>query len=555
MRFLFSFLFSFILPLTAFAGTGVLVKAFNKKIYQKPEWKALLHYNGEDSYIKDKSFILSSGNFSLQNELKKTITLILASANSASPAVCRFPGRWLFISKETGVDVDVGLEKCSGFTNYLFLFQGDTVYLGYVSKDVTKPTSMMGHLFIEAKGKGDYAISFLALVDSSNPLRLGWESLVAGIDAGFFLESFNSQLESYLWYKGRSVWRYRLNLSEYQKNLLLYHVYELKNAKLTYNYISYNCATVVYYILSLVSPSLLDEKPLIVTPLKVVKSIADKGVLSDEEFFQDAESVMESLRQKDRSRVLSELYYCYDLRQKNVKDDDCSMKLKEFSPKRSLIYAPFENHFSMGLVRDFDNKNFLYLRFFPVSNEIFDDNRYSPGEESVKFGEIEIGLSPWNLRVYKFGLYEMSSLKEFSVSIPRFSKTAFIGLKRYFNDDFSSFLSFTLAGGAGVSIKPFDGVLVYVLVNQEIGIGGKGFSLLFGPSSGAVFYPFKNGKMVFFLKRDIILLGLNNSPMWKLSVSQSFFINKHLNIDFKFERILDGSFGANRFIADFVFLF
>ena len=566
----FSFIF-FFFSSVSFAGNNLLAVALRKKIYEKPRWKALLHYNGHGSYIKDKGFILSSDNFSLKRELEKTVNLILSTANSTRPAVCKFPARWLFILKETGMDIDAGMDRCTGLINFSRALEGDRVYLGYVSKDVTDVTKMMGHLFIEFEGKTDYAVSFLALIDSSNPLKLGFESLLTGIDAGFFLEPFDVQLDEYLWIDGRGVWRYRLNLSDYEKKLFLYHIYELKNTKLKYNYVFYNCATVVYYLLSLINPSLLKEQPLIVTPLKVVKSAKRKGLLFDEEFFEDAKSVMGSLQREaglktvlkikrgnyknldSRGRILAKIYQCYRLKEENIENKVCEAVLKGLSSKSSLLNAPFENHLSVGFINDFDGENLVYFRFFPVSNDILDDNRYSLKEESVKFGEVEIGVSRKEIRLYKFGLYEISALKEFTYLVPQISKRAFLGFKRY-SDDFSDFTAFSISAGAGLSLKPLESMVAYLLFNQDIGFCEDGFLAVFYPSLGAVYYPFKNGKTVISLNRYFSLRKSLSLSEFELSVNQVLFINKHFNIDFGFNRIY-GKRCADRFKVSAVYLF
>ncbi|SNR88208.1 DUF4105 domain-containing protein [Desulfurobacterium atlanticum] len=564
-------LFLFLFPAVSFAENTLLSVALEKKIYKKPEWKALLHYNGHGSFINDTDFILSSDKFSLKRELEKTVNLILSTANSTNPAVCSFPARWLFILKETGMDVDAGINRCTGLNNFIQLLEGEKLYLGYVSKDVTDVTKMMGHLFIEFEGKEDYAVSFLALIDSSSPLKLGWDSLFTGIDAGFFLEPFNTQLDEYLWVDGRGVWRYRLKLSDYRQKLLLYHIYELKSAKLKYNYVFYNCATVVYYLLSVANPSLLKEKPLIVTPLKVVRLAEKERLLSDEEFFQDVKSVMGTLQRevglktvlkiKDgnyqnldaRGRFLAEIYRCYRLKEKDINDEVCETVFKKFLTKSSLLNAPFENHISAGFIEDFDGEKFLHLKFFPVLNDILDDNRYNFKEESVKFGEMEIGVSTKKLRFYKLGLYEINAFREFTYLVPQITKRFFIGFKRY-PDGSSGFFAFSVSGGAGLSLKPMENATVYFLLNQDAGFYEDGFFALFYPSAGAIYYPFSYGKTLFSLNRYFSFRKSLNFPEVEFSINQVFFLNRHLNVDFEFNRLY-GKECANRFKVAAVFLF
>ena len=103
--------FLFIFGARELYGTNLLVskiinQALKAEIYKSDTWKALLHYDekSKKSYVTDPEFILSSGNFSLKNELIKTIEAFFDSPSQYQSIddhpICRFPARLLFLKHE-----------------------------------------------------------------------------------------------------------------------------------------------------------------------------------------------------------------------------------------------------------------------------------------------------------------------------------------------------------------------------------------------------------------------------------------------------------------------
>jgi len=103
------FFLLFTIPILVYASQdNTLILAEQNKLYEKNEWKALLHYDN-DFKVTDKKFLLSK-NLSLKNELISTIKAFydLPShyLNINEHPQCRFPARLLFITHELNISKD-----------------------------------------------------------------------------------------------------------------------------------------------------------------------------------------------------------------------------------------------------------------------------------------------------------------------------------------------------------------------------------------------------------------------------------------------------------------
>ena len=269
------FLLLFILPILLYSQERDTVKIASKvKLYEKNEWKALLHYDNGFK-VTDKKFLLSK-NPSLKNELIATIKAFYDLPNNYQNinehTQCKFPARFLFITHELNISKNEFPKiNCQDFQIYKQKAPADNVSLIYASKNVKNPSSMMGHVFLKFSGKNDknlkvnHAITFYTVIESTNPLSLIYQNTISGMKGLFALQPYSVIKEN------RNIWEYQLSLSEYRRKLIYYHVWELKGIDMKYYFTSYNCSTVIYNMLSLANPAVYNDKKIWITPLDSVK--------------------------------------------------------------------------------------------------------------------------------------------------------------------------------------------------------------------------------------------------------------------------------------------
>jgi hypothetical protein len=258
----------------------IIKTAIEKNLHKSYIWKSLLHATNDKLNIKDPNFILSGDDFSLENELVKTIQSFFDVPNdSFKHPICRFPARFFWIKSELGLNDSIFPHiRCPEFEEYLNRAPAQKIYLVFVSENVSQPSSMMGHVFLKLSGYDyksnhvEHAVSFYTIIDTINIPLLLFKSTVTGMNGFFSLLPYSEQVKRYLEVEDRNVWEYELDLSEKNKMLIYYHIWELKDLQMKYFFTGYNCATVIYDILSLSSENFLkNNNRLWITPKDVVK--------------------------------------------------------------------------------------------------------------------------------------------------------------------------------------------------------------------------------------------------------------------------------------------
>src|SRR5690606_22751605 len=171
------------------------------------------------------------------------------------------------------------LTSCESLQEFKKRAPFERVYLIFASENISIPSSMMGHVYLKFSGKNkekkdlQHAISFYTDVDGFNCAKLVVESLILGKKGYYSLSPSEPIKEKYILQEGRNVWEFELNLTNYERNLLQYHLFELKRIKLTYHFHTYNCATLIENILFVTNPVQDKFKTRWVYPLDVVRFI------------------------------------------------------------------------------------------------------------------------------------------------------------------------------------------------------------------------------------------------------------------------------------------
>ena len=132
----------------------------------------------------------------------------------------------------------------------------DRLELVFADESVTQPASILGHSFLHVGGTQngheiEHAISFYTTAETFNLPKLLWESLITGKKGLFSLTPYALEERKYLELEQRNLWRYEIRTSPFERILIRNHLFELKGSQLTYYFHQYNCATVLYNILSL----------------------------------------------------------------------------------------------------------------------------------------------------------------------------------------------------------------------------------------------------------------------------------------------------------------
>lgn len=519
-----------------------------KKLYNSKVWHALIHYKNQSLSIKDRNFILSVENFSPENELIFTIRAFFSSPREGEiHPICRFPARfyWLRKTLDLGRDFFPDVE-CPEVDKFDKLAPSDDIYVVFVSENVIDPSSMMGHIFFKFSGKvednryAEHSISFFAVINTTNLLLLGVEAFITGMEGIFSLSPYRKTILKYLYQEDRNMWEYRLNLSEDDKKILRYHIFELKYVSFRYYFISYNCATVVYEILRVIHNFDDDSSFKWLSPKEVVKVLYEKGFIEKtvltpsinwkirilnsylnlpdivyEKIFSDLDfSYVEKVSEKDRPVVVetanSLLTFLlvknsitledYDKKKREldrVKSDFAVLDFKlDINDRFNPINSPRESQLFVGYAHRF-GKDYISLNILPTYSKLTDDNRNYLTETSLSMFEASLYFSMDRIILDYFKFIEYQQLLPRDRLVGGTSQKSSISLERHLGKSGKDYLSGNLTFGRGYTYSFMGGkVFFYGFLNLGLAYTSNNPYIYINPEIGLITYETDNMKSI-----------------------------------------------------------
>ena len=564
-----------IMAIPLFSNQHDIIKLANHlKLYETNRWKALLNYNDKLN-IKDKKFIISK-KFSLKNELDNTIRGFYISKkkykNINNDFQCRFPARLLFISHELNISKsEFPKINCPNFNIYKEKAPADNISLIYVSENVENPSSMMGHTFLKFSGinyqnkKVEHAISFYTTIQSQDPLALIYQNIFSGMKGEFTLQPFQQMLEQYTQKENRNVWEYQLKLSNYQRKLIYYHVWELKGIKMKYFFAGYNCSTVIYYDLSLADPKIYNDKKLWITPLDTVKFLYKYKLIKKSTLLASNQWLIKMLEQNTNSYNVNRVknivqnnkydnirkldfyslnllsayanleYNRKDINNSTFKDvtTQVDKELKDkndtfnISHYKSPNKIPNQRQLEVGY-NDINSNKYVKLSFLGASHLLNDNNRQYFGESELKIGYLSLLVNTSHVELNEFTLYGMKSYIPYDTLTKDLSYQFELSVKKEYTKSFHYLDTAELDGGAGIDFLIAKDINLFFIANGGVGYNVEDkLHLFFNPIAGATIYEVFNMKSL--LSYQPLFIGMNKIYD-KFTLKQNIFVNNDWTI-------------------------
>lgn len=500
--------------------------AKQNKLYERIEWKSLLHFNNKLNII-DEKFITSSIDFSLKNELESTINGFFKEKteyeNLNEHFQCKFPARFLFIKKELELNDDLFPKiDCQEFRIYTNKAPADKISVVFASENVKNPSSMMGHTFFKFEGVNDkkeikkHSLSFYTTIETFNIFTLLYENLVSGMKGIFVLRPYIETKNTYIEEEKRNIWEYELNLNEYQKKLISYHLWELKDIDIKYYFTKYNCSTIVFFALSTVNNNIYEDEKIWITPLDSVKYLYKYNLIKDTNLVA-SESWM--------NRMIKENFDKQNIDLQNVNFDISNYKSPNKIPDERQISLAYKN---------VNNNNFSKISFLPASHLLNGDNREYFGESELKIAYLSLLANNKSLKLDEFTLYGMKSYLPYQDNAKDLSSELSIGLKRDYNSKMSLTINSKISYGLGYDFNIFNDINLYFLINAGINYNKEDdLKLLISPKIGFTVYEIFDMKSVV----DYEKLYFEKKIVYdKYSLSHNIFISKNRNIYFNLDK-------------------
>jgi hypothetical protein len=536
--------FIFISPACLADLKASIEKITDIHLSQSDKWQSLLHLKNGQPQIVDHKFLLSKPQFSVEAEMIESIKFIYADP---AQAICRFPARFLFLSQYLDFDTAqlTNTTQCPEFSKYQNFVPFDEVNLIFASEVLSSASSMMGHTFLNVSGANvkstqvSHSLSFFTEFDSYNPFRLLYDGILGGMQGLFIVRPYAVDVEQYAQKEGRNLWSYNLNLSDFDKQLIKYHIWELKELDIEYLFQNYNCATLTLYVLSIANPALRVEEKLYVSPLDVAKAVKKHGMVKSTGVTLADDWALNMLQQEmdanlvqsvesyvfednplafdlldEHSRLLAKEYLSLLINRPEVKQQLKSVRFAELQrvaadfDKQSLVIdlslykdpinTPQDSILGTSLAF-VSGSTFIDLSFLPASHKIYGDNRQYFSESELKIAEVVLraDIRKRDIKLHSFTLYSVKSYIPDSDAISQVSGTFFLGYRHQLNKILLETGVVDLSGSFGKTYKIHRDVMVYGMLGFGIASNTADMFLYTEPYVGAIVNAVGDTKAIF----------------------------------------------------------
>lgn len=511
-----------------------------------PTWAALLHVRQGEPMVRDPGFLLTLPHFSLQAELRATLTLL---QGDDAQALCRFPARYTWL-RHQGALPERSLAHCGELVEFRTRAPMEQVALVFASETLSQPSSMMGHVFLKLGGHDatgtfrEHAISFYTEPVTWNLPRLFWRSLVVGMPGYFTLGPYADQVRGYVEREGRNLWEHPLELDAAQRELLQAHLMELRPVQFTYFFQRYNCATLVQQVLAVVQPRVLDHPDLWTTPKDVVRAAQQAGLLGpavavsaprwtlhllDQALTSDDVAAVQqavaqqtlpptsgtdprSFLRQQAALALNQQWMANGQRspeagtahRQRLEAAAPAQLALASNPAFSPAAAPPDSQFSLSLQRR-DGDDAVVMTFLPASHRLEDRNDMYFNESALRLFEVALSqsLQGRGARVERATLYAVESLLPRDRFTGGLSGRFKIGHEPQAGGDLASRGALLVEGGLGITQRFGQDLDVFALATAGVG-ARRGAYVYASPSAGFVL------RQVFQMKAIVTLSLLHN---------------------------------------------
>ena len=470
--------------------------------------------------------------------------------------------------------------KCPAVEEYVEKAPAERISLVFASENITHPMSVMGHVFLKFSGTSssdrqvDHAASFFTRISGFNVPGIVVDGLFLGMPAFFALVPYSEQINGYRVLEGRNIFEYPLQASDEQRRLIHQHVWELRAIKSPYLFVGYNCATVIYFLLSIAKPQILDDLGLWTTPVDVVRKAQESGVTASRVFipsidwevrffgqqigYAAAEKVRSTLERGTSTEITSlgaadedSLRFAFAAalveREKNsphlpegqieeitrifnerdVRTEEVQFEVDNLKDPSS---GPRSSRITLGATH-FNGKSYGKFEILPTSHSLTDDNRRSYSESMLELAEVSLLINPdqdAGVVVEKANIYGMESLVPYDPFIGGISSRFIAGAQQEWDGRLSPYTAGHTTVGLGRTLQLTEDSTLYSLANVALSYGDGRLAPYFFPELGGILYEIFSMKTVANYRVTCGQHGAKNCYQ-SVNLTQSVFLSNSLS--------------------------
>lgn len=255
------------------------------------EWLKLLHYQpqtfgGYQGLVENTDFYISpDGKKNPLAELKAEVQ----EFSKEQGKKCDFPARFEFLKKYNLVSGD--LQKCTDYQQFMGDVQPNGISVLFTNAYMNNPASLFGHTLvrIDTKRKGSQMLAHGTNFGADSGNEYGFifalKGLFGGYQGVYSISPYWNIINEYNNIENRDIWEYQLNLSDEEQQKFVNHLYEMRNARIRYYFLSKNCSYMVLELIEVVRPEIdltSKYKNMWVIPLDTLKTIINEQNLVSE---------------------------------------------------------------------------------------------------------------------------------------------------------------------------------------------------------------------------------------------------------------------------------
>lgn len=209
---------------------------------------------------------------------------------------CVFPARFAWLKKQLELDLTrLPQPDCLRLNRWKDDLNAGQVTLIFASAYLNNPSSMFGHTFLRFDPPDHsgspllmaYSVNFAA--DTSGQEGV-FNQVYRGLFGGFRtenkIERFYKKLRTYADNESRAIWEYRLKLSPEQLEMIVLHLWELREEVFDYFFLDENCSYRVIAFLEVAFPELglTDRYTAYATPVETIRTLKERGLVESKKF-------------------------------------------------------------------------------------------------------------------------------------------------------------------------------------------------------------------------------------------------------------------------------
>jgi hypothetical protein len=277
-------------------------RAQRERLAERPEWRALLHYQPQllsrkiESEVDEPGFFLApNGKTESRDELHATLGAFFQS-NPGEPdksPQCLFPARYHWLKQVLEFEADrLPALPCPSFDDWFQRMNPGRMVLVFPAAYLNNPASMFGHTLLRLDPPGENTQTQL-LANTINyaadthqeqrGVQYAFRGLFGGYRGRFSIAPYYAAVKTYGDIENRDIWEYGLDLKSEQLAQLLRHLWEMRSAWFDYYFLDENCS---YQLLSLLETARSDLRLTgrfrgWAIPSETVRAVAEAGLLQE----------------------------------------------------------------------------------------------------------------------------------------------------------------------------------------------------------------------------------------------------------------------------------